>query len=108
MNKQVRLDCKACNQTKSMIPSKIYKMSPIVVFIGWILTIPSVLGVLFAVVYFLEILKTMNTDFGIGMGFIIALIIGIPSLVLGLLGYLLIMKKKVYQCENCNSIINRA
>ncbi len=82
-------------------------MSPVVVTIGWILCIPSVLGVAFAVLIALGSLlseSTLETTIGLG----VAVFFGILSLVAGLIGYLLIMKKKVFRCTYCGYIIDRA
>lgn len=45
MSNIVKLDCNACKKEKTMIPTKISKMSPVVVFIGWILAFPSMIDI---------------------------------------------------------------
>ena len=87
----IKLDCKACNNSKTMYPTKITKMSPVVVAVGWILTFPSILGLLVAIMLFGGSVANSANGIGIGVAFIIALF----SFVGGLLGYLLIMKKNV-------------
>ena len=42
----VSVDCTACKAPKAMVPTKISKFSSVLVVIGWLIAIPSVLGVL--------------------------------------------------------------
>ncbi len=113
---EIKLNCSACNSQRSMNATKVRRLSRIVVVIGWILTIPSVLGLLLAVLVFIGgIYFTSSTfdNFGETFPLIDLLIygssfyIGISSLVGGLIGYLLIMKKKVFKCSMCGFIIDR-
>ena len=105
----LKLNCKACDQEKTMAPTKINKFSPIVVLIGWILVIPSILGMFWAFSSIFALGTSELSETVIGFGAIIAFcFIGIPSLVMGLLGYLLIMKKKVFKCIKCDFIMDRA
>jgi hypothetical protein len=122
MASTVKLDCNACKQEKSMVATKVSKMSPIVVFIGWILALPSMFGILVAVIMLFASVSAGNevgaqaasqaeaagAAIGAGIGIGMAVFVGIFSLVGGLLGYLLIMKKKVYKCVSCGFIMDRA
>ena len=117
-----KLDCQACKNTDVMVPTKISKMSPIVVLIGWVLVLPSIFGILVSTMIFFSSIsagaevaaKAVNDaeaagaaiGTGLGMGF--AVFFGVSSLISGLLGYLLIMKKKVFKCSVCGFILNRA
>ena len=112
----VRLNCNACNTFHSMSATKVRRLSWIVVLIGWILTIPSILGLLLAILIFIGgVYFTSSTidNFGESIPLIDFLIygssfyVGISSLVGGLVGYLLIMKKKVYKCSMCGYIMDR-
>lgn len=117
----IKLNCKACESKHTMKPTKVRKMSPIVAFIGWLMTIPSILGLLFALLLFISSIMTgsdsgmenmdapeaLGTAIGLGIGIGASLLIGISSLIGGLIGYILIMKKKVYKCELCGYIIDR-
>lgn len=117
----ILLNCKACESKNSMEPTKVRKMSPIVAFIGWLLTIPSIFGILIALMIFISSMSVgagsemqnmsdvdaVGTAIGLSIGIGASLLIGISSLIGGLLGYLLIMKKKVYKCEVCGYIIDR-
>ncbi|MCX5782594.1 MAG: zinc ribbon domain-containing protein [Elusimicrobia bacterium] len=114
--KTTAIDCQACKQEKVMLPTKISRMSPVVVAIGWILTVPSILGIFFAILVFISTMQvsvasgtaSTGTNVATGIGVIVAVVIGIISLVIGLLGYILIMKKKVYKCSACGYVLDRA
>jgi hypothetical protein len=160
------IKCKTCD-AGTLQPRKKYRMSGIVVFIGYILLIPSIMGILFGViglfgagsagsagmqtaravadsslrtaqvpapviaklVQFKPLTatdtaslpasqrravrnaslsfsaSTAGTGIGTGLvaGFSMFMIVG--SLVGGLLGWLLIMKKRVLQCDRCGAVI---
>jgi len=81
-------------------------MSGPVVAIGFILLIPPVLGMIFCGLMFLGVTATSKTPDnatilagGLSLGF------GIACFVSGLLGWLLIMKKRVLQCAVCGAVI---
>lgn len=105
-----------------MQQKKISRFSLIVVIIGWLIAIPSILGVLFSIVLFFavgdagnQIMSEAVTDAEktgaavyTGISFGVTLFLAVSSLIGGLIGYLLIMKKKVWQCLSCGFIIDRA
>lgn len=117
----MKLDCSACKSEKTMNPEKVKKFNGIVVFIGYLIAIPSVLGVIISFIIMMgtcsagiEIGSQAVTDaemagaaLGTGLGVGFGVIAGISSLMGGLLGWLLIHKKKVYKCTQCGFIINR-
>jgi hypothetical protein len=82
-------------------------MSGVVVLIGYILLIPSVLGVLFSVFGFIRMMTltgdTVSTAGTLASG--IFILFGIASLVGGLLGWLLVMKKDILQCSHCGAAV---
>ena len=160
------IKCKTC-ETGTMVKRKKYRMSGVVVVIGYIILIPSVLGILFGVfgvvtsgaatsgvmdasktaadsalravnvpeaviakVTALDGLAASDTVsltsvqraairseqlglsagiVGAGLGGAIAggffLFMAVGSLVSGLLGWLLVMKKKVLQCTGCGAVV---
>lgn len=98
------LDCTACHGAQSMKAIKIYRFSGLVAFIGWILALPSIIGIAMSVVMFF--VMAMSPD-GKDVSFV-SVIFGLMSLSSGVLGYFLIMKKKVYRCSNCGYVIDRA
>ncbi len=117
----VLLDCNACKSEKSMKAAKIPRFTTILRIIGYIIVIPSVLGVLFAVLMFFstgsatsEVMSTVQTDaeatgaaIGATIGFGMSAFIGAISLVGGLIGWLLLMKRKVFKCISCGYILDR-
>lgn len=161
------IKCKTCD-VGTMVRQKKYRMSGIVVAIGYILVIPSVLGMLFGVVGLIgsgmagsggmqgsrtraqsdlraanvpaaviaklttnhqalvasdtahlpsrqraairEVSLTLaasdaGTAVGAGLAAGFSIFVIIASLVSGLLGYLLIMKKSVLQCDRCGAVV---
>lgn len=101
----VKLDCKNCNGKQSMYKAEIDRFSPVVVIIGWIIVTPSLLGIFVSTIM---LFSGMNGDSFTGIRVTISLAFGVFSLLSGLLGYILIMKKKVYKCNICGSTIDRA
>ena len=108
------LNCQACGGEKTMKPAKVSKMSPVVQVIGWLLTIPSILGILFSGFIFLSSLLATGTaeDPSVGGAALVAgtgtaVCTALSSLIGGLLGYILIMKKKVWKCNQCGYHIDR-
>lgn len=80
-------------------------MSTPVVVIGFILLIPSAVVLFFGAALFCFVMITQNTGTAIVTGGF-AVIIGISSFVGGLLGWLLVMKKRVLQCSVCGAVVN--
>ncbi len=116
-----KLDCAACKAEGTMIAAKIPRFSGFIRFIGILIAIPSVLGVLFAILILFstgsatnEVMSTAQSDaetagaaIGATIGFGFSAFIGFSSLVGGLIGWLLLMKKKVFKCIRCSYIIDR-
>ena len=82
-------------------------MGGVVVVIGYILLIPSALGIMFSTfAFFLVLAESVGMHSSVGTfvgGFFIFL--GLASLVAGLLGWLLIMKKEILQCSYCGAVV---
>lgn len=116
------IDCGTCKSEGTMKPTKVPKFSFMPRLIGYIIVIPSLLGMLFAVLMMFstgqattEVMEISQTDaekagvaLGATIGVGISLLVGISSLVGGLIGWLLIMKRKVYKCVQCGFILERA
>ena len=81
-------------------------MSGPVVAIGYILLIPSVLGILFSALLFFTTASHAANDAGSGIAGGIAIFMGLVSFVGGLLGWLLVMKKQVLECNTCKAVVN--
>ncbi len=102
--------CKVCDRG-ALVSKKVYRMSAPVVFIGFVLLIPSVLGMLFCFYMFVSVAnvpmsadETTRTAGGLAGG--LFLLVGVFFMVGGLLGWLLVMKKQVLQCNLCNAVVN--
>lgn len=117
----IALDCSGCKTEQSMKPTKISRFNTILRLIGWIIVIPSILGV---VVGFSTcvvttqamdaVTATAQTDAEAakatlaGVGYGISGFIAAASLVGGVVGYLLLLKRKVFRCMRCGFILDRA
>lgn len=100
--------CKICDRGE-LAPSKVRRLSGPAVVIGYILLIPSVLGMIacgaMLIMIFAVSTPSDNADAAvIGTGMVIAGFVG--CFVSGLLGWLLVMKKDVLQCDNCGATIS--
>jgi hypothetical protein len=104
-----------------MTATTIPRFNTIIRIIGFILVIPSILGFAYALLLFVGILGVTQQggsshDVGsaigqacggiLACGSAAAIVTG--SLVGGLVGWLLLLKRKVYRCSNCGFIIERA
>jgi hypothetical protein len=107
----IQIDCHACKLPGGMRPDEVPRFSGLVRLIGFILALPSALGMLLAA--FVAISSQIGM-FGLGGGdqalstFMAALFIFCTSLVFGVVGWILLMKKKVFKCRQCGFILDRA
>lgn len=113
MSQPIVLDCNACRSERSMSATTVPKFGTIVRLIGRILLIPSFIGFAAAVLMLVASGQVSRSDpsdaaLNTGIGFALFLFIAIPSLVGGLLGWLLLMQRKVYKCERCGFVLDRA
>lgn len=105
--------CPTC-QRSNLSLCQVYRMSSPVVVIGWILLVPSFLGMLYGLYLAVGVpllapsltggdkeAAAVTASLGIGLG--LSILIG--SFVGGLLGWLLVMKKSVLQCPSCQTTI---
>ena len=107
----IEVPCKVCDRG-SLRQQKTYRMSGVVVFIGYILLIPSILGLAISVFMFFGVASSVNTVASsdssavVGIAGGVAVFFGIASIVGGLLGWLLIMKKSILKCNTCGAVVN--
>ena len=94
-----------------MIPTKVGKFGGVVKFIGWLIVIPSVLGiVIFIISAFMVAGQPGNSQadqVGKGGAEVLCFFLAGVSLVGGLIGWILTSKKKVFKCSVCGSIKDR-
>jgi hypothetical protein len=100
--------CKVCD-TGTLTQRKKYRMSGPVVAIGYIFLIPSILGILFSVFMWYTAMSIPLSTNGAPASSLaggVAIFFGIASFVGGLIGWLLVMKKKVLECDACNAVVS--
>lgn len=99
------------------MPRKIRRLSGPAVAIGYILLIPSILGMAACAILFIVSLTVGLTSAAqgsafatvfAGLGTLAFVYIGIFCFVSGLVGWLLIMKKHVLQCVHCGAVVDAA
>lgn len=120
-NNAPQIDCQACRAPASMVAAKIPRFSNILRLIGVIILIPSFLGLSVSALMFIGAISSQaamtgaQSDAeiagrGIGValvgGFI--LVIAAISLVSGLVGWLLLLTRKVFKCVRCGFVMDRA
>lgn len=116
----VQIDCQACRTSGSMVAAKIPRFSEIVRLIGFIFLVPSFLGLGVTSLMILSAVfggtnsPPTSSDAevaGRAIGYTIVggfiLIVGAVSLISGLLGWLLIMTRKVFKCLRCGFVMER-
>lgn len=114
------LDCPACKARFAMNAADIPRFDWIVRTIGYILLIPTILGLAWAVLMLIAApIASRNLQEAISraggtsdpsalpmlIGVAFALGIATASLVSGLIGFLLVQKRKVYLCAECRFIL---
>ncbi len=118
----IALDCSGCKAEQSMKPTKVKRFNTVLRLIGWIIVIPSMLGVVagFATCFVTSqaadaAAAAAQTDaesagaaVGAGISYGISGFIAVTSLVGGVFGYLLLLMRKVFRCVRCGFILDRA
>jgi hypothetical protein len=103
--------CKVCDRGELELKD-LNRMSGPVVLIGVILLIPSLIGMVLSAIAFFSLLAEAQQDFaksgasGVSGIVWITVAVGIACFVGGLLGWLLVMRKRVLQCSYCSAVIN--
>lgn len=101
--------CKLCEQGTLRL-TKLYRMSPMVVLIGYVILVPfAIITAAIVVLYILMVVAATQESSGSGLVgvtaatplMIIAFIFSLPAT---LLGWLLVMRKKVLQCSVCQAV----
>ncbi len=111
--------CKICDRG-TLIPRKIRRLNGPAVAIGYILLVPSILGMVgCAILLIITVLAGAAGAAGVahgsalviafaGIGSLVILYVAVVCFVGGLLGWLLVMRKYVLQCDNCGAVVNAA
>ncbi len=104
--------CKVCDRG-TLRKKDIFRMSGPVVVIGFILLIPSMIGMALSAVGIYIMMSSAEWKdtsqsgmAGMAIGFLITLAAGVVCFAGGLLGWLLIMQRRVLQCPECRAVIN--
>lgn len=113
--KVTRLDCQVCKNEQTMEATTVSRFGPLIRLIGYLIAIPSVLGVAFAAFGAIgtmlsgsdpEFSKGINTA-ATGFALTFSLLFGGGALISGTVGYLLLTKRKVWRCSVCAHILER-
>lgn len=97
--------CKTCD-VGTMQRKHVHRMSAIVVLIGYVILVPTVLVMVASVMTIFNIgsaapptaaVSAIATGFSVMLFFV--------ALVGGLLGWVLIMKKRILQCDRCGAVV---
>ena len=107
----IKLNCQSCGTEKSMVATKVNKFGGVVRVIGWMIVAPSLLGIAICLIsMFLVAGQSGDTSADhVAKGGLEVLFMFLAggALVSGLIGYILIGKKKVFKCGVCGSIKER-
>ena len=103
----VAIKCKVCD-AGTLVRRKKYLRSSVVVLIGYILLIPSIIGILLGGALLLGV-GASDSAYSDGTGAAIAQFLGVlfvvGSLVGGSLGWLLVMRETMLQCDHCGAVV---
>lgn len=105
------LTCRVCTQG-SLEKKRISRMSTPVVIIGYIILTPSVIGIIISALMLFGVISAASnstdsaSQAGAGIAAGMVIFFGIGCFVAGLLGWLLVMKKRVLQCSTCGAVVN--
>jgi len=102
----IRIDCQACKLEAGMMAEVIPRFTPFIRFIGYLIAIPSFVGMFLSSVAAGMAFGGYELTFAYGL--FGAVVLFCWSAISGLVGWLLLMKKSVYRCGRCGYIIDRA
>jgi hypothetical protein len=95
--------CQTCGSGTLRL-EKTYRMSTPVVAIGYIILVPSLLWIIGCVTTMFRLSALPSSD-GSSMATGMLFFLAVLGFVSGLLGWLLIMKKKVLRCTHCSATV---
>jgi len=103
----MKINCPTCGQTDSMEKTSVHKFNMILRLIGLLIVAPSCLGIFLGGRLFIQAGQMVGSETAIGVAALTAIFVMGASLVGGLIGWLLLMNKKVFKCSVCGFILNR-
>lgn len=92
--------CKTCDVGALKLKTR-YRMSTPVVIIGYLILMPSVLFIIGCIVAMMNMPSNIEGSAMFNSAMMVCIITGFVS---GLLGWLLVMKKKVLVCSHCSAV----
>lgn len=118
----ILLDCQACKTPGMMRATTAPRFSGVLRVIGFLIAAPSALGLFIAIVAAFTSATTGSAQIAkattdaaaagaataTGIGIMFSVIVGAGSLVGGVVGWLLLSNRKVYRCQRCGFILERA
>lgn len=100
------IDCQACKLSGGMEKGRVHRFPLLIRLIGWMIATPSAVGMLVGlIVVFMDKKGAAGVEtmgFFVGGGFFML------SAVAGLVGWLLLMRKKAWVCRRCGYLMDRA
>lgn len=102
----MKIDCQACKLEGGMEKAIVPKFSGMLRFIGYVIAAPSLFG-MFVSAYAGCMVVSDGTGAGV-VGFGVSMLMFCASAVGGVIGWLLLVKKKVFRCTRCGFILDRS
>jgi len=108
------IDCHACKMEGGMSPCSVPKFSQVMRLIGFIIAVPSAIGMAVSVIVCINVilqggsLGLSGSSGGAAVGVVMGIVFFCISLVSGAIGWFLLGKKKVFKCVRCGFILDRA
>lgn len=98
----------ACDKCKigTMEKKEIYRFSGCLIFLGYLLLITTILIIL--PIFYFSISSTDKYPIAAGFGFMFIVILFYAAIPILIVGLLLVLKRKVWKCNNCGYIFDRA
>jgi len=105
----MKIDCQACKLEEGMEKAKVAKFPLFIQFIGGLIAVPSFLGMAFSGLIIVRAVASPGLESGaFGVGLSVGVALFGMSAVGGLIGWLLVMRKKVFKCSRCGFVLDRA
>jgi len=105
---RIKLDCGACHVGR-MSATKVPRFGAILRFIGYLIVIPSLLVIAYAAFICVMLVSNLklSSESLLVSGVIMLWSMGV-ALVSGVVGWILLTKRKVFLCSRCGYVLDRA